>query len=131
MNPDDKINVDTITISLDDIKPQEFQWIGADMSAGITAQSIDTVTIGAIGANGATGTTSYSSIGISTGTYDDFGPTRKEHNELIERVQKLEKIMAEEAEIRANHPAVKNAYDEYRLLLVLAKQHTTNVLTDE
>jgi len=43
----------------------------------------------------------------------------------------LEKSLTEEAELRAQHPALKMAYDEYRLLLVLAKQHTTDILTDE
>ena len=110
---------DTITIDFSSIKVNEFEWNSADMSAGLTT-TIDTVTLSS---------PTVTSIGINSVSgisYDDFGPTRMEHNELLDRVGKLEKIMAEEAEIRANHPAVKNAYDEYRLLLVLAKSHLTN-----
>jgi hypothetical protein len=63
---------------------------------------------------------------------DDYANvTKTEHKELIERVERLEKALTEEAELRAQHPALKMAYDEYRLLLVLAKQHTTDILTDE
>lgn len=63
---------------------------------------------------------------------DDYANvTKTEHKELIERVERLEKSLTEEAELRAQHPALKMAYDEYRLLLVLAKQHTTDILTDE
>jgi len=133
MNPDDK--VDTITISLDDVKTVDFDWNDSTMISGLTAQSIDTITL--TGSSMTTINVPYISTisnGINTVSvsgYDDFGPTRREHIDLIERVEKLEKLMAEEAEIRANHPAVKNAYDEYRMLLVLAKQHTPNILTDE
>jgi ethanolamine utilization protein EutA (predicted chaperonin) len=48
------------------------------------------------------------------------------YEEMEKRLAKLEQIIAEEAEIRASHPAVKMAYDEYRLLLVLANRNLTN-----
>lgn len=63
---------------------------------------------------------------------DDYANvTKTEHKELMERVAQLEKALTEEAELRAQHPALKTAYDEYRLLLVLAKQHTSDILTEE
>ena len=63
---------------------------------------------------------------------DDYANvTKTEHKELMERVAQLEKALTEEAELRAQHPALKMAYDEYRLLLVLAKQHTSDILTEE
>jgi hypothetical protein len=43
----------------------------------------------------------------------------------------LEKIIAEEDEVRKSHPAVQMAYDEYRLLYILAKKNTGDLLTDE
>jgi len=63
---------------------------------------------------------------------DDYANvTKTEHKELMERVAQLEKALTEEADHRAQHPALKMAYDEYRLLLVLAKQHTSDILTEE
>lgn len=78
-------------------------------------------------------TTQYATDTITLSGIDDLytSPTKADHRELMDRVERLEKFMAEEAEIRANNPAVKNAYDEYRLLLVLAKQHANNPLTEE
>jgi hypothetical protein len=50
---------------------------------------------------------------------------------LAERLSKLEKIIAEEEEVRRTHPAVKMAYDEYRLLYILAKKNPGDRLTDQ
>jgi hypothetical protein len=50
---------------------------------------------------------------------------------MEERLAKLEKIIAEEEEVRRTHPAVKMAYDEYRLLYILAKKNPGDYLTEE
>jgi hypothetical protein len=129
--------IDTITISTD--------W--KSNSVGIVAQEINTIDLSDTSLNfsdsitfapsGAISGTYISNQGITGSTItlsgiDDFAPvTRADHNELIERINKLEAALTEEAELRAKHPAVKTAYDEYRLLLVLAKQHTPDILTDE
>jgi hypothetical protein len=115
---------DSITISIDST---EWNWNDNMSGTGFAAQEITTVLPGSV-------TTQYSSSDtITLSGLDDIytSPTKADHNELKDRVERLEKIMAEEAEIRAQSPAVKNAYDEYRLLLVLAKQHTSSPLTEE
>ena len=120
---------DTITIDLSSIKPVEFSWDGNDTETGFLAQDVstyttmnsgstilgnnhNTVTIGPIVGN--------SGYTIST-PYDD----------METRLAKLEKIIAEEDEVRKNHPAVQMAYDEYRLLYILAKKNAGDYLTDE
>jgi hypothetical protein len=132
---------DTIVINTE---PVEFNWTENNMSSGIIAQEIgaacptyfdalDTITItGAVGSSGTISTTagangtSWSNIASgSTITLSD------PYEVYEERLAKLEKIIAEEAEIRKNHPAVQNAYDEYRLLLVLARKNAGDLLTDE
>jgi hypothetical protein len=129
--------VDTITISAD--------WNTGPHDTGIVAQEISTINLGDINLNYSDSITFAPSGSVTSNTYstgvggtitisgiDDFAPvTRSDHNELIERISKLEAALTEEAELRAKHPAVKTAYDEYRLLLVLAKQHTPDILTDE
>ena len=121
---------DTITIDLSDIKPVEFSWNEADMmSTGFSDQELSTayttmassstilgnnpttVTIGPIGNSGYT---------IST-PYDD----------METRLARLEKIIAEEDDVRKSHPAVQMAYDEYRLLYILAKKNPGDHLTDK
>lgn len=89
---------------------------------GISAQDLSTITI-----NGSANDTIIFSD--PDGVY--FNVTKTEHKELMDRVAKLEAVMTEEAELRSRHPALKMAYEEYRLLLVLAKQHTPDCLTDE
>lgn len=96
----------------------------------------DTITISGTAAQTTTLTGSALSGNIGTNTtsinLDDYtNVTMGKHKELIERVEKLEAALIEEAELRAKHPALKTAYDEYRLLLALAKQHTPDILTDE
>lgn len=126
---------DTITITA-------YDWKHDNMStAGVIAQDVETINLGDINLNYSDTVTFAPSINITGGGtastitlsgIDDFAPvTRLDHNELIERIVKLEAALTEEAELRAKHPAVKTAYDEYRLLLVLAKQHTPDILTDE
>jgi hypothetical protein len=50
----------------------------------------------------------------------DLGPSREEYHEVLKRLDKLETILSEELKIRSMHPTVKQAYDEYKLLLALA-----------
>lgn len=120
---------DTITIDLSGVEPVEFSWNESDMSTGFIANEVSTV-IGPIGntvplasgisiiTTGATSTTGHYTISTP---YDD----------MEERLSRLEKIIAEEEEVRRTHPAVKMAYDEYRLLYILAKKNPGDHLTEE
>lgn len=125
------MTTDTIvlsTIGSDTVEAVEFNWADSTMTTGVIAQEITSIDLtSSTWATGAVGST------ITISSIDDLysSPTKSEHNELVDRIAKLEKLIAEEAEIRANNPAVKTAYDEYRLLLVLAKQHTDSPLTEE
>lgn len=119
---------DTITIDLSDVKPVEFSWNESDMSTGFIAQEVGT-TIGAIGST----VTLNSGISITTtgiangGSYTISTP----YEDMEQRLSKLEKIIAEEEEVRRTHPTVQMAYDEYRLLYILAKKNPGDLLTDE
>jgi hypothetical protein len=124
-------NDDSITIDLNSIKPVEFAWSENDMSVGIMAEEMgpvyttmisspNTVTLGSGISITNTGIAASGSYTIST-PYDD----------MEERLSRLEKIIAEEEEVRRTHPAVKMAYDEYRLLYILAKKNPGDDLTEE
>ena len=119
------MNNDTITIDLSSIDPVECAWNESDMSTGFIAQEITafpgtTVTLNS-GINiTTTGIAAGSNYTIST-PYDD----------MEARLSKLEKIIAEEEEVRRTHPVVQMAYDEYRLLYILAKKNPGDLLTDE
>ena len=52
------------------------------------------------------------------------------YDDLADRLSRLEQIIAEEEEVRRTHPAVKMAYDEYRLLYILAKKNPGDHLTE-
>ena len=125
------MNNDTITIDLGDVKPVEFSWNENDMSTGITSQEI--------GAIYSTMITSPSTVtlnsGISittTGLAASSGYTiSSSYDDMETRLARLEKIIAEEEEVRANHPAVQMAYDEYRLLYILSKKNAGDRLTDD
>ena len=116
---------DTITIDLSSIEPVEFSWNESDMSTGFIAQEVGstmpgtTITLNSGVSITTTGLAASGSYTIST-PYDD----------LAERLSKLEKIIAEEEEVRRTHPAVQMAYDEYRLLYILAKKNPGDLLTD-
>jgi hypothetical protein len=71
-----------------------------------------------------TGTVAGNTYTFSSGSTNTITLTDP-YEEMEKRLDKLEKLIAEEAEIRASHPAVKMAYDEYRLLLVLANRNLT------
>lgn len=131
-------NNDTIVIN---IEPVEFNWTTDSCDpydAGMIAceqssiDSLSTISIGAIGSTsvltttaGANGTSWANVASGSTITLSD------PYEVYEERLAKLEKIIAEEEEVRKNHPAVQRAYDEYRLLYVLAKKNAGDLLTDE
>ncbi len=117
-------NDDSITIDLNEIDPVEFSW---DDSTGLIAQEITafpgtTVTLNSgisITSTGIAASAMGSSYTIST-PYDD----------LADRLSRLEQLIAEEEEVRRTHPAVKMAYDEYRLLYILAKKNPGDHLTE-
>jgi hypothetical protein len=116
---------DTITIDISDSV-----WNDINMNSSSADATYSGITL--------TGTAGVHVISISDSDTISFSGldeyvhvTKTEHTELVDRVAKLEAMLAEEAELRANHPALKQAYDEYRLLLVLTKQHTPAILTDE
>ena len=122
------MNDDTTTIDLSSITPVEFAWNETDMmSMGVSAQEVSTTytTMAMPSISTSTITINGSSIGSSGYTistpYDD----------METRLSRLEKIIAEEDEVRKSHPAVQMAYDEYRLLYILAKKNTGDLLTDE
>jgi hypothetical protein len=121
-------NDDTITIDLSNAEPVEFSWNESDMTTGFIAQEVGT-TIGAIGST----VTLSSGISITTtgiaaaGSYTISTP----YDDMEQRLSRLEKIIAEEEEVRRTHPAVKMAYDEYRLLYILAKKNPGDHLTEE
>jgi hypothetical protein len=127
------MSADTITIDLSDIEPVEFTWNESDMSTGFTAQEVGTYTPmnGMVGSNNTV--TLASGISITTtglaasGSYTISTP----YEDMEARLSKLEKIIAEEEEVRRTHPAVQMAYDEYRLLYILAKKNPGNDLTEE
>jgi hypothetical protein len=118
------MNNEDTTIDLSDIKPVEFSWNETDMTTGFIAEEVsislpNTVTLNSGISITTTGLANGGSYTIST-PYDD----------MEERLAKLEKIIAEEEEVRRTHPAVKMAYDEYRLLYILAKKNPGDLLTE-
>ena len=123
------MNQDNInTIDLSSLEPVEFSYeymstgiIAEETSTYTTMQTVpSTITLGSGITITNTGIAAGGSYTIST-PYDD----------METRLAKLEKIIAEEDEFRKNHPAVQMAYDEYRLLYILAKKNTGDYLTDE
>ena len=134
---------DNITITA-----SQFNWSDdTNMNSGFTAQEItsidlssamssDTITISGIGATGSINTIGplYSSgpqgavLGSSLGSSITLTDP---YAEMEERLARLEKIIAEEEEVRKRCEAVNNAYNEYRLLLVLAKKNKGDILTED
>ncbi len=130
----------------DDIKATPFVWETDNMGTGIIAQEVTSINLSDISdinlstldtitltpaqptitiASGAVGTSSYNwNTGSSVSFTDPY-------EEMEKRLKALEDIIAEEKAIRDQCPAVKTAYDEYRLLLVLAKRTPGDSLTDE
>lgn len=118
-------NDDTITIDLGDVKTAEFSWNESDMTTGFIAQEVGTAFPNTITLNSGV---SITTTGLAAGgSYTISTP----YEDMEERLARLEKIIAEEEEVRRTHPAVKMAYDEYRLLYILAKKNPGDLLTDE
>lgn len=122
---------DVNTIDLSGIEPVEFSWNETDMSVGFSAQEVSTAYVN-INSNPNTVTLN-SGVSIThTGLAANTGYSiSTSYDDLAERLAKLEKIIAEEEEVRRTHPAVKMAYDEYRLLYILAKKNPGDYLTDQ
>lgn len=120
---EDTITIDLSTIDLSGTEPIEFSWNENNMNVAMQASSMsgpNTVTLGS-GVNITTASLAASgSYTIST-PYDD----------MEQRLSRLEKIIAEEDEVRRTHPAVQMAYDEYRLLYILAKKNAGDCLTED
>lgn len=121
----------------DDIKTYSYEWSEAPGATGVTAETIDSIDITTIDlsslntqsvtlntSSGMNGT--WGSLVGGSGTITLTDP----YEELRERLEKLEAIIAEEKKIRDECPAVRNAYDEYRFLLVLAQRNKGDLLTD-
>ena len=112
------MNDDTITIDLSSIQ------LGSDMTTGTYTtmnSSPSTITLNSGISIGNL------QIGASNPGYTISTP----YDDMETRLARLEKIIAEEDEVRKNHPAVQMAYDEYRLLYILAKKNAGDRLTDE
>lgn len=118
MNNDD-------TIDLRDITPVEFSFTDTGMSTGFIAEEVAVVIPNTV--------TLTSGISITTNSIANGGSytISTPYDDMEERLAKLEKIIAEEEEVRRTHPAVKMAYDEYRLLYILAKKNPGDYLTEE
>lgn len=121
---------DTITIDLSSIEPVEFSWNESDMSTGFIAQEVGSTMPGTtITLNSGV---SITTTGLAAGSISNSGYTiSTPYDDMEARLARLEKIIAEEEEVRANHPAVQMAYDEYRLLYILAKKNAGDLLTDQ
>lgn len=123
---------DTITIDLSSIEPVEFSWNESDMSTGVIAQDVGTAYT-TMNSSPSTITLG-SGISISNlqiGASNPGYTISSSYDDMETRLTRLEKIIAEEDEVRKNHPAVQMAYDEYRLLYILAKKNAGDRLTDE
>jgi hypothetical protein len=121
---------DTITIDLSSIDPVECAWNESDMAAGFIAQEVGTAYTTMNSSPNTVTLNSGVSIthtGIAASSYTISTP----YDDMEARLSKLEKVIAEEEEVRRTHPAVQMAYDEYRLLYILAKKNTGDLLTDE
>jgi hypothetical protein len=119
---------DTITIDLSSIEPVEFSWNESDMSTGFIAQDVSTAYTTMISGSSIT---SPSTITINGSTGQGGYTISTPYDDMEARLARLEKIIAEEEEVRRTHPAVQMAYDEYRLLYILAKKNAGDLLTDQ
>lgn len=126
---------------MSEIKPVPFEWSSSDSVVGVTAQSIDTVTIDLSDTisidTQLMNSMSITSINTASGSNGVWGATGSSgitftdpYEEMEKRLRRLEEIIEEEQRIRDECPAVRNAYDEYRFLLVLAKRNKGDLLTD-
>ena len=126
---------------MSDIKPVPFEWSSSDSTAGFTAQSVDSITIDLSDSisidTQLMNNMSITSINTTSGSNGVWGASGSSsitftdpYEEMEKRLKRLEEIIEEEQRIRDECPAVRNAYDEYRFLLVLAKRNKGDLLTD-
>ena len=125
------MNDDTITIDLSSIKPVEFSWDGNDTETGFIAQDVSTYTTMNSSPSTITLGSGISITNLQIGASNPGYTISTPYDDMETRLARLEKIIAEEDEVRKNHPAVQMAYDEYRLLYILAKKNAGDRLTDE
>jgi hypothetical protein len=98
------------------------------MSTGFIAQNIGTAyTVGSNTVTLGSGISITNTSLAATGSYTIATP----FDDIVERLSRLEQIIAEEEKVRRTHPAVQMAYDEYRLLYVLAKRNPGDLLTED
>jgi hypothetical protein len=121
---------DITTIDLSEVNPIDFSFNESNMNIAMQASSISgpytttspgTITLGSGITIATTG------LAAGAGSYTISSP----YDDMETRLARLEKIIAEEDEVRKNHPAVQMAYDEYRLLYILAKKNPGDYLTNE
>lgn len=125
-------NDDTITIDLGNHEPVEFSWNESDMSTGFMAQEVGTAYSTMITAPSTVTLNSGISItNLQIGASNPGYTISTPYDDIVDRLSRLEQIIAEEEEVRRTHPAVKMAYDEYRLLYILAKKNPGNHLTEK
>jgi len=125
------MNDDTITIDLSDVEPVEFAYNESNMSTGFIAQDVSTYTTMNSSPSTITLNSGISIANIQIGASNPGYTISTPYDDMEQRLSRLEKIIAEEDEVRKNHPAVQMAYDEYRLLYILAKKNAGDCLTDE
>lgn len=126
-------NDDTITIDLSGTEPVEFSWNESDMSVGIMVEEMAPAFTTMVSNQASNTVTLASGISITNTGFAASNPgytISTPYDDLSERLSRLEKIIAEEEEVRRTHPAVKMAYDEYRLLYILAKKNPGDNLTE-
>lgn len=104
---------------------QELAGLYPTITTTTTIPTSGAVTINQTGAiaGGAVGSTVTIGSNGSSFTFND------PYAEIKERLDAIEKVILEEAEIRKTYPAVQTAYDHYRLLLVLAGKVSPEDLT--
>jgi hypothetical protein len=122
---------DTITIDLSSIEPVSATWSESDMSTGFIAQDVSTYTTMNSSPSTITLNSGISIANLQFGASNPGYTISTPYDDMETRLARLEKIIAEEDEVRKNHPAVQMAYDEYRLLYILAKKNAGDYLTDE
>lgn len=120
----------------DDIKITEFTWSSDTMNmsnTGFTAQEITSIDLGLVDTITLTGAAAQPTITASSYNWTSGSSITitDPYEEMEKRLSALEEMIAEEKRIRDECPAVRTAYDEYRLLLVLAKRTPGDSLTDE
>ena len=112
------MNDDTITIDLSDVNPIDFSYNESNMSTGFIAQDVSTYTTMNSGPSTITLNSGISIANIQIGASNPGYTISTPYDDMETRLARLEKIIAEEDEVRKNHPAVQMAYDEYRLLYI-------------